>query len=292
MSAAVSLAQLLGFDRTLGARPYRDAGTITDLALKALERRDTTRPFFLFVNYMEPHSPYLPRGPFDRAFLPQRPLNPRNPDPQLFPLLYDRELLSMDAELGRLLEWMDRRDLLRDSVVIITSDHGEAFGEHGFWWHAKTLYEEVLRVPLYVKGVGPRPSPTISDPVTSADVYRIALRELGFDSPAAPRGTLIAEWYSRPSVTATWGDKVDRHLLAWLEGGIKTIVGSRGGVEIYDLDRDPDERHNLAQGDVPIARARARALEWWSAHPPRTLDDVGTIDERTRDRLRDLGYVE
>lgn len=285
------LFQLGGFLPHLGHVPYRSAETITDLALGWIADRASERPFFLFLNYMDSHFPYIPPPPYDKAFSDQQPLNPYDPSKSLYPLLYDRKLLFLDEHVTRLLQGIEARGLLHNTVVIITSDHGESFGEHGSWWHDGTLYGELLRVPLYVKGAGACRSARSEARMTGLDVYHLALREAGLDgdAAAAPPAEVIAELHGvkNPSV------EPDRNLLAWMEGQMKWIVSTNGTVEAYDLATDPGEIHNLAVGRDQVDRAQAYAARWWTAHPPIVTShgQPQRLDPETRDRVRSLGYV-
>lgn len=284
------LAQLAWARVRAGRQVYRDARQITDLALDWLERAPGERPFFLTVNYMDAHAPYLPPAPHDEAFGEARVAEPWLLRKRDRTLLYDRSLLFLDAQLERLLAAVD----LERTVVIVTSDHGEALGNHGYWMHSWTLYDEVVRVPLYVFRPGGT-SAVNSEPVSGADVFRIALREVGLpqeqlDSELHPFG----EWFQlehTPDAEVLTDKHVARDLLAWIEDGRKVIVSSTGEVEVYDLTADPGERSPLELDDAEVAAARARAETWWLEHPSLDTGSTGELDEDELDRLRKLGYM-
>jgi arylsulfatase A-like enzyme len=284
------LPQLAGFLSHVGHSIYRRADSITDLALAWIANRDVDRPFFLFVNYMDAHTPHLPAPPYDAAFGGQQPLDPYAPPDSLSALLYDRELLFLDAHLSRLLGALEAHGLLDDTVITITSDHGEAFGEHGLWWHGRSLYDDALRVPLYVKGVGPCRSATAARRTTGIEVYHLVLARAGLeeDSDATEPAKVLAELagVKNPAV------EPDRDLLAWMDGHTKWIASSRGDVEAYDLDGDPHELHNLAVDSDQVARGQAYATRWWSAHPViiTARAQMRPLDDETRERMRNLGY--
>lgn len=293
-----TLAQLAGWHPEIGQLVYRDANRMTDLALQWLDGHSGDAPFFLFVNYMDAHWPYLAPAPFDRAFEPHRPIDPLAPVAADFPLLYDRNLLYLDHHLTRLLRHMEASGILDRTVVIIVSDHGEAFGEHGFWGHDKTLYEEVIRVPLFVKrlkSVGG--GTTIDEPVDSTDVYHIAQEELGLSQDGRPRrpGGPVAEWYrfaGEARSNRVPDPDVDRDLVAWMDGSLKTIVSSTGRVEVYDLDRDPGEQRDLSGEEDRQRRAQRLAEAWWATHPPAGKAPDEPIDPEVLERLRALGYLD
>ncbi len=126
------------------------------------EHRD--RPFFVFANYFDAHSPYLPPEEFAARFATRRPevplrYNPHsvmwvdetNHTPEEFAAerdMYDGALAWLDSELGRLFEALDSRGLLDNTLVVVASDHGESFGAHGRLGHGKDVYEELVHVPL------------------------------------------------------------------------------------------------------------------------------------------------
>jgi arylsulfatase A-like enzyme len=292
------LGQVGGRRELIGHRPYRDAGVITDLALAWLDEERREEPFFLMLNYMDAHTPYAPPKPFDRMFSDERPDDPTaSQDLALAPLLYDRELAYLDAEVTRLLDGLAERGLLDDVLVVVTSDHGEAFGEHDTWAHDWTLYEEQLRVPLLVKPPGGRSAPVETEPVTGADVHDLVLEHLGVElEEREPRGGLVGEWYYTETLHKPAGipgrteEEMARDLLAWTEAGRKVIVSSTGEVEAFDLASDPGELRPLELDAEELEAARARAQAWWTANPPPPPSDT-TLDAATIGRLRDLGYV-
>ncbi len=131
----------------------RSAGEVTDQALRWVESVDA--PFFLWVHYYDPHADYHPVEPHKSRF-------PGSP--------YVAEIAYTDAELGRLLEALRSRDRWANTVVALTSDHGEGLGQHGESTHGYFLYESVLRVPLLLRGPGLNAGNRRSDPVSNAAV--------------------------------------------------------------------------------------------------------------------------
>ncbi len=294
-----AFAQLGGRAELVGHTPYRDAREVTNTALEWLddERRGTSA-FFLFLNYMDVHNPYRPPPPFDAAFAPEQPRNKFRPEPELWSLLYDREFAYLDAELGRLLDGVQGRGLFGDTLIVITSDHGEAFGEHDTWIHGWSLHEELIHVPLIVKPPGTRSSTASDELVTGADVHDLILRELGIDADRAQRAPSghVAEWYYSESIKMLPGlpgkkqSELAHDELAWIEGNVKTLVTSNGDVRAFDLTRDALEQTPLALDQAAIDAARERANAWWAAHPPPERE-AQPLDTETLDGLRELGYI-
>ena len=300
----LALPQLFGRKPWVANLGYRDAEQITDLALAWLDQyargaaagAQDGRPFFLMLNYMDAHMPYVPAAPFDRAFSDLRPERPLAAPRELHSLLYDRELAYLDHHVGRLLDGLAEVGDGADLAVVITSDHGEAFGEHGFWKHDWTLYDEVVRVPLLVRSRS-HAARVDDTPVDGTDVHALRAGLAGLQLPPLGAGfpAVTSEWY-RVEDDDAWearfgGVDLDRDLLAWVEDGRKFVVSSAGSVEVYDLAADPGELAPLALAPEVLEAARERARQWWRAHPPPDLA-TGDLDPETLERMRALGYLD
>jgi arylsulfatase A-like enzyme len=201
--------RLIGYHDNI---PRRSATEITDQFLE-WQGSASGRPFFAFLNYFDAHENYLPPPPFDRKFgdgplpgspaviqdvrrslrrdWPQRPAN----EIQAEISLYDGAIAYLDDQLNRLLGELQTRGVLDNTVVIVTSDHGEQFGEHGLFLHANSLYRPLLHVPLVVRY--PRAVPAgqrIRRPVSLRDVPATVLDLVDADGGALPGATLARYW--------------------------------------------------------------------------------------------------
>jgi arylsulfatase A-like enzyme len=177
--------------------------------------RDASRPYFAFLNLYDAHEPYLPPEPFDTAFVLRadrdrseiRFLNgrmaertnkltmtPRERDEEQ--LAYEAALAAMDDAIGDLVATLRARGELTNTIVIVTADHGEQFGEHGLYSHGNSLYEEALRVPLVIFGAGEIPPGTmIRSAVSLRDVPRTVLELAGLGADAKiPGRSLSTTW--------------------------------------------------------------------------------------------------
>ncbi len=288
-----SLVQQLGWRPELSCLPYRDATTITDQALSWLGTGSEEQPFFLFVNYMDAHRPYFPPRPFDRTLVPERPTDPIKPTRAFKALQYDRELRYLDHELQRLLDGLRRSDRRwQDTVVIITSDHGEAFGEHGHWGHAQYLYEELIRVPLLVKGVGRcTGSEGVDVPISGEQVFALALCELGLGpEPQRPQGLhVVAEWYCSKELART-AVCHSQDLLAWLDEDTKYLAHADGRVEVYNLATDQRELQDLAAQAPGRERALGFSREHWDK--PWVSSASPQLSPEMLRSLKALGYLQ
>ena len=126
--------------RAFGATQESEAAV--HAALRWLEQ-DKGQPFFAWVHLYDPHSPYEPPEPYRSQFARRGPAG-----------LYDGEIAYVDAMVGKLVEALRARKVLDDTLIVVTSDHGEHFGEHHMLEHKFSLYEPLLHVPLIVRAPG------------------------------------------------------------------------------------------------------------------------------------------
>ncbi len=277
------------------------------------------RPFFLFINYMEAHRPYDTRP---RAGLLDRPVSQ---DTELIPKLYaavmpgtadappelvrdlvdqyDTAIANLDEELGQLLDSL--RDLGHDAdtVIVVTADHGEFFGEHRLAEHSKDVYQEVLAVPLIIRSPGQQAGVVVDTLVSSVDVPRLILDHFAdagawsSQFPFAPGNhPVLAEvYYARPKdlLNPAWGARFDRVRTALIEWPLKLIESNDGQSELYDLNSDPREALNLFATRRDAARRLQATLDQFRKGRPRSEADVeaGPLDEQEQEELRALGYL-
>ncbi len=210
--------------------------------------------FFAWVHLYDPHDPYEPPGRYAVQYA-ERP--------------YDGEVAWADALGGRLVAALREADAEDETLVVVTSDHGEGLGEHGEDVHGYFVYETTLHVPLVVRGPGVKAGTRIDPVVRLVDVFPTVLdiggagkdipRNSGRSLRAALAGERLAEEPSFaeslvPLVHFGWSD-----LRAVRDGRWKYILAPRP--ELYDLDRDPKEMQNLADAEPARARAMRAGLE-------------------------------
>ncbi len=246
------------------ARPDAEKGQrgeATRATIAFLEAaRGAQRPFFVWTHLMSPHAPYLGDGAPSRygaAALDR----------------YDTEIRLVDQELGELFRALERTGLQDDTVVVVASDHGEAFGEHhGVHFHGQHLYEEHLASVLFVRVPGlTRGGVKVSSPVSLLDVmptvldavgvqlaHRVSGRSLLGCAEACDDGRLV--FSERPQVEVRYRDD----LRAIRRGSLKVIWNVRRNTfEAYDLAQDPAERHNLI-GEPRFEELRGLLQHWVS----------------------------
>ncbi len=335
------------FDMTLFVEPdehgMSDAGaaeTLRRIEHWLGERDDAERPFFLFVNVIEPHGFYDPpeshrnrftREPLSRADVKRANLDYMKnafadsltaSDVEHAMALYDGEIAYTDEWLGGLLALLDVKGRLDGSLVIITSDHGELFGEHRLCGvrlidHQLSLSRQLLDVPLVVRYPDTtRTGLRIDSPVSLVDLFPTVLRAAAIsipdridgcvlptdeDPPAHGVRALTSEYF-RPIIhlgflhdhvadTSVIDCLVNRRLASVCEDDRKAIVSSRGNVWRHDLGTDPDELQPMPKPDTPdplvtSALERLRVMEASPSLPPPELGPA--VDEA----LRSLGYIE
>ena len=174
-------------------RHYARAEEINERALELVD--STEEPFFLWAHYMDPHGPYSPLREYQEVFhdeyvgmkraqelykrsVLEDPEGVTDAERRELVNLYDEEIRYADAQLGRFLDELESRGLLEETLVILTADHGDAFGERGYFGHPRELDEELLRVPLVVHAPG-LSSGEVETPASLADVVPTILEAAG-----------------------------------------------------------------------------------------------------------------
>lgn len=254
-------------------RPLRMDGAEINRRLLAWLPSRESRPFFVFVNYFDAHEPYVVSPPFNRLFRdtepPTRRVRPgtRKPKAVLRGLqdAYDQTIAYVDSQLGTLLTQLERRGLLANTVVVVTADHGEEFGEHGWVSHGNGLYLPALRVPLVIFFPGHVPEgAVVAEPVTLRDLPATVLDLLNLpDQRSIPGNSLSSRWHSvgdssraatSPVLSEVRSVRNGPRWYAVAKGDMESIVignhhyirNGDGREELFDIAVDPWEKTNLA----------------------------------------------
>lgn len=249
LSAAPRVPQGEGDKTVLGPQT-------TDAAIALLQDdANTARRFFMWVHYLDPHAEYMPHEEFDFG-----------KDPRA---LYDGEVAFTDAQIGRLLAALEERGLSDNTAVIFTSDHGEAFGEHGMIRHGFELWDELVRVPLIVHLPG-KPKGRVSARRSLIDLSPTVLDLFGVKAePGFLRGTswladldAPREAEPRPILMDMPPGPYNGERQAFIDGGIKIITSNTRTMGVYDLEKDPGEQNNLMKDAALAKDIHARYLEF------------------------------
>jgi arylsulfatase A-like enzyme len=295
------------------------------------------RSFFLFLHTYQCHSPYDLPEPDRSAFLPPgAPARLRDPmhavggqagifkplpeeDRRNASDLYDAEVRYVDRGLiGPLLDALHETGLYDRTLLIVTSDHGEEFYEHGAWTHGPDLYDESLKVPLVVKFPGSRfAGARVEAIVRLTDIMPTILGEMG----SVPAGLELDGRDLKPLLNGR--ERKDREFLAELAanrmgshiprktalnaGRLKLILNllyqpedlafftapprAAPQIELFDLDADPGETRNVAEKRAAAARSLVRRIEELTAKSKTRRGGETAMTEELREQLRALGYI-
>ena len=291
----------------------RTAEEVTDRALALIQDWDAERPLFLWLHYFDPHDPYLapeehrvfePVGSAtidgDRRAvmrdgrgmgLPWEERGGIFSEEEVAFLVsqYDAEIRYVDAEIGRFLAALERRELVDRSLVVLTSDHGERLGEGLKWDHCWSLHESEMRVPLMVRLGGGRlgGQAEAGFGASNLDLVPTVLDVLGLDAaPGHPGRSLVSlARANAPArvVRTAWKDQALALLPPW-----KLVRDGDGASVLYDLERDPGEQRDLSSERPALTRALERSLGDAGA----ALSGAAAQSDAVLDRLQALGYVE
>ncbi len=311
-SAKLSFLQILRrVDETARAalswsRPgsaYQDAEVVNRAVLGWLDRREAGTPWLLFVGYMDPHDPYYAHPYNGVGYSRAAHVKPDASEAERLRALYDGEITFWDEHFGRLLGELKRRGLYDALTIVVTSDHGEEFMEHGGFWHGTTLYDEQLHVPLFVKlPRGERAGTTVSHWVESVDIVPTLLGLQKLAVPESVQGVDLFRGKEQTFAEESHEGNVLRSTRVH-EGGadwklIHANADNPRGLkerELYRVDRDPGERDELAAKEEAALAKRESELERASSQArtgalkAREVDV--SMDEAARERLKALGYA-
>lgn len=267
--------------------------------------REEAGPFFVWVHYMDPHDPYF-RRPYDGHGI-ARVRTPHPPPDWADEMkeLYHEDISYWDEHFGVLFDGLAERGLLENTLVAVTSDHGEEFQERGGWWHGEHSHEELSRVPLLIRlpeGVG---GGTRDGRLANIiDVAPTLLATAGLDVPEAMSGrdligatddglervVVMEDDHSGMVVTSiVW----DRYKL------IRAQPGNPRGfpeLQLFDLEHDIGETRNLIDEELDLAVQLMdlldRRLAGEPAAPPASDRGIVDVDSTLEEDLRALGYIQ
>ncbi|HEY5622456.1 MAG TPA: sulfatase-like hydrolase/transferase, partial [Gammaproteobacteria bacterium] len=283
-----------------------------------------TRPFLLWLHYLDPHHPYDPPPPYDTMFstkpdehaafvdelaaMPTREQTRRlvrigsgeesvsEGEFQAIIDRYDGEIAFTDMQIGRVLDRIEARGLARDTMIVVTADHGEEFRDHQAWGHSHTLHRELLHVPLMIKYPGGVSSPRerLRMRVRLLDIAPTIAEAIGLPSPKAMKGEPLqnAGPHDRTAVSLLTRKK---RLSIEKEGWKLITAGDDGDAELYDLSQDPHEHEDLIAAEPEIAAGLVHDLEALvgrNAMAEDIRETAARLDSSTRRQLEALGYVD
>lgn len=311
-----ALSGLVGMDLR-PARIYISAETLVDHIQQWLNQVD--RPFFGWAHFMDIHWPYhreellqtptqIAQAWKDLAHLHgvnwhNAPISTRQRS--YYRSLYERAVRYTDEQIGRLIAALDQLALRDNTIVVLVSDHGEEFLEHGRWGHFENnLHDEILKVPFLIHLPELDEAQVVSRQVSLIDLMPTILDLAGCAPLDGMEGRSLRPLWSREGESAPSGVALSEmwrdgwHIVSARTETYKYIWDSQepDKPRLYDLEADPSEKHNLAERDPQIARRFQRQIDEHLSRLALTSQSAGAVapehDEEILRRLRDLGYVE
>jgi arylsulfatase A-like enzyme len=343
LDRAILRAQSFGIIMRRGLKDLTDANYTGTFVKRWLKRADPQKPFFMFINFLEAHHGYTPPEPFRGRHLEGRVVSREaeeaSGDPmkyigrivelseegmQVLGALYRGEISYLDSEIGELLEFLRRGKILDQTVIVVTSDHGENFGWQHLMSHVFVVNDELLRVPLLIRYPGQIPAGRkVQDFIQLVDIFPtlLELADLTFEQEEQIQGLSLIPLikkgksmnFERRTVFAETETMVDllksakdqypsfnwdiyaRPLRTVRKENLKYVWAGDGNHALYDFSVDGREMENLISSREDEATELAAVLEDWLAsfeHPsPPAQKELKTIDPEMREKLRALGYL-
>jgi arylsulfatase A-like enzyme len=215
---------------------------------------------------------------------------------------YDAEIRYMDAHLGRLLDAIEASARGSETLIAITSDHGESFGEHFYLSHGAHLYEDNVRVPLLLRHPGARDGSRVEGQV---QVHQLFPTLLGAAGVAVPKGVdvrglevtgadVLLEVRRSDLNVNFFGEFFDRDQMAIQSWPYKLLLRTTGERELFDLSKDPAELNDLSTSELERVEALVAKLRAEAARHPPEYEETARPELRpeTEEALRALGYLD
>ncbi len=263
--------------------------------------------FFMYLHYMDPHDPYSPPGPYDKMFsYVKDDINSKNIS------LYDGEIRFADEYIGRLFEKLKALGVYDKTLIVITSDHGEAFGDHNDQIHGHTVYNELLKVPLIIKyPSSKKPNMKIKKQVQSIDILPSILDILNITYKGHLSGASLSALMENNG-NDDFGEYIyvsnNYYGIYVLEALVKNNhwkyiyteksslrnIKEVGHEELYNLIKDPLELNNIIKQHPEILKTMQKKLDFYKedckkkAISPYQVE----LDDETIRNLESLGYLQ
>jgi arylsulfatase A-like enzyme len=288
---------------------------------KWLRSYDGDRPFFLYLHAVDPHAPYGPPEGFKYQFASEsnddltlkRPpglktwktLQPEQQERILGHLLdlYDGEIAYNDSTFGDLLEMLKEHSVYEDTLIILLSDHGEEFQDHGNWQHGRNLFVENLHVPLLIRFPDRGQGVRVEQRVQHIDLLPTLLDYLGLEAPDFLEGRSFLPWVTgtetameeppRPAFSFLHLDGLPN--VSVIEEDWKLVQNlSKGEIawtNLFNLAEDPGEKRNRMKDRPILASYLASLISKRRAEESRLTASEAVLDERMEEALKALGYI-
>jgi arylsulfatase A-like enzyme/Flp pilus assembly protein TadD len=260
--------------------PERNASQVIQAALGWLDKQNSK--WFLFIHIWDPHAPYSPPQPFKEEF--------KND-------LYSGEVAYVDSELEKLFDDLKNKELMKNTLIVLTGDHGEALGDHGELAHGYFAYNSTLWIPLIIAGPGVEPG-RVDDYVCHIDIFPTICDILKIEKPPFLQGVSLVPLMRGKKIgkRAIYFESMDAYynrgwapLRGFIEEKRKFIDSPLP--EYYNLENDFNEQNNLVQ-KIDFERQKKEMRDLMdSLSSSQKMQGPQKIDRETREKLRSLGYI-
>jgi len=289
---------------------YRTADDITSESTHLLKNL-SPEPFFLFLNYLDAHDPYHPPRPYHGYFtekiFPQFYkleqyvrrfiINKWNQKDWITYQLsqYDGEIAYLDTQLGKLFSRLREMEIYDSSLIIVTSDHGELFGTHGFYSHRTPMYEGVIKIPLIIKFPFNERVGREEKMVSLCDLYPTILSICGLPIPDDISDRAFGD-HASSVVSEFYNFGIGEHRIIY-DGNYKYMrYEHQREPEFYDLHKDPKEQNNVSDSFPTVtAMLEEKLNDWETMHKPKHISSEGEkarMSQPIKEQLRALGYIQ
>ena len=263
----------------------RPGNIVADTALDWLSK-NSSKKFFLWMHLYDPHYPYAPPAPYSEEYKDHP---------------YDGEIAFADAQVGRLIAFLKSKSLYKNTIIVLTGDHGESLGEHGEKTHGFFIYNATLHVPTIVHLPGAQADKPVAEMISTADLMPTVLRAVKIDVPPQVQGRnllpLLTKRQDEPPRALYAESFLPRLHFNWSElrsaetDNYHFIDAPKP--ELYDLTKDPGETHNLFSDKKAVAeemRAKLTGLIRDYSAGQELAEKTG-LDPELMERLKSLGYA-
>jgi arylsulfatase A-like enzyme len=314
-----------GFDEYYNKEDEPTAEVNNERVFEWLDLRDKSKPLFLFLHYYDVHRPYDPKPPYNTLYcrrcdpgIDTRIIGPYGKQTRLtfqeiydIVGLYDGEVRYMDDQVKELLDHLKARNLYDNSIIILLSDHGEGFFEHGLMDHGNSLYQELMRVPLLIKfphreNAGKKIDanvriidvmPTVfqylkrkpAQFVQGVSLLPLLRMNATTSKPAFASGAVGSEMVSDGRWKLIHNNELEKRLES-------VPLALQSDFELYDLLNDPKEHNNLAGIETSVEQKLWDVLSSHRLLNERLSNRIHTehkpLDAEIEDQLRSVGYIQ
>ena len=259
--------------------PYLEAKKLNEYVIGWTER-NLDNKFFLWMHYMDPHYPYVPPEEYLPYFSSRKEAfdynlsvdynNPSREEVEILRRLYEGEVRYTDLCVGEFLHYLNEKNLLDDSLILLMADHGHAFMEHQFFGHnPEILYNEVLHIPLMIFGLDEKRR--IDACVQLLDVSPTVLDVLNIKKPPSFMGKSLLNAIGNHKAVFSESAKPDlinlkydlnKKVISCIKDKVKLILNElKGTIELYNLDKDFQERDNCSENEKELCNWMLSLIE-------------------------------